>query len=169
MDLFIFYLRTSKVCITLILKSLPCALLCNNTTVLEFLGSSETLFWLLLIMLLCLCLNTWVWNGSNSRCCYLILSLLFVLPFLGLCCLLWFLGECGCCGFLGSECFWYPVRCGYCRSQIERVSWFWEQTLKNGVGTERGAKLVHKREGKHCCHWDLHRLLGMGTRSMAML
>ena len=54
--------------------------------------------------------------------------------FLGFCCPLWLLGECGGCVLPGRKFFWDPDRCGHWRFQVKYVSGYWELISRNGDG-----------------------------------
>lgn len=65
--------------------------------------------WLFMFVCLCWCLDTWNYDDwGDSRCGYLILSLLGVCSIPWFQCPLWISGKCGGCGF--------PVRGCFCRS-----------------------------------------------------
>lgn len=71
--------------------------------------------------------------------------------FLGFCCHLWILVECGGCEFPFMQCFWDPTRCGQWGFHVECVSWYWELPFMNWdrLETWRAEGVHSKRRAGH--------------------
>lgn len=70
--------------------------------------------------------------------------------FPGLCCLLWFFGECSGYVLPGNKFFWDPVKCDHWGLQVKCFSRYWELTFRNGgvVGSNKWGGIHRKEECK---------------------
>lgn len=95
-----------------------------------------------------------VWDDCN--CCYLVLSLLGGCFFpLGLCWLLWFLGQCVGSVLPASKYSRRLSRFVYCGFCLQYALRFWKLIFRNVDGAKCSHEEVHMREAKRVLYQDL--------------
>lgn len=94
----------------------------------------------------------------NSQSCVCYMGILF----LGLCCHLCFLRECGACVLPSKKLFWNPDRCDHYALWVKCVSRCFVLTLKIVARLERqGRGSVYRKEGSKMSQEDLISPLGI--------